>query len=186
MTLLVILALVYRNSALRCCKEIPMRYRDCPTVEVSERIVGDAAEIWAVVTDITLPVRFSAELQKVEWLDGADHAVVGARFRGYNKHPALGEWHTDCRVVEVEEPTRWVWEVEGDAGASATWGFEVDPTSDGAIVRQWGRMGPGRSGLSLAIAARPEKEGRIVARRLTEWEAGMRANLAGIKALIEH
>ncbi|ORV13615.1 SRPBCC family protein [Mycobacterium celatum] len=163
-----------------------MRYRDCPTVEVSERIVGDPAEIWAVITDVTLPARFSTELQKVEWLDGADHVTVGARFRGYSSHPSFGQWHTDCRVVEVEDHTRWVWEVEGDGQASATWGFELDPTRDGAIVRQWARMGPGPSGLSPAIAAMPEKEGRIVARRLAEWEAGIRANLAGIKALFEH
>lgn len=160
-----------------------MRYRDCPTVEVSDRLTADPAEIWAVVTDIALPVRFSPELQKVEWLDGADRVAVGARFRGYSKNPAIGEWQTECRVVEVEEGNRWVWEVRGDGGVAATWGFEVDPTGDGAIVRQWARMGPGPSGLSRAIGAMPEKEGRIVARRLAEWEAGMRANLAGIKAL---
>ncbi|MEZ0362751.1 SRPBCC family protein [Mycobacterium sp. pUA109] len=158
-----------------------MRYRDCPTVEVAERIVGDPAAIWAAVTDITLPVRFSPELHKVEWLDGADRVRVGARFRGYNKHPALGEWHTDSEVVEVEDGTRWVWAV----GGGATWGFEVDPTSDGAIVRQWARLGPGPSGLSPAIEAMPAKEARIIARRLAEFETGIRANLAGIKALIE-
>lgn len=162
-----------------------MRYQDCPTVEVSERIAGDPAEIWAALSDITLPTRFSPELYRAEWLDGADGLTVGARFRGYNRHPALGEWQTECRVVEVEAGTRWVWEVEGDGGASATWAFEVDPASDGAIVRQWARLGPAPSGLSLAIAATPEKEGRIIARRLAEWEAGMRANLAGIKALLE-
>lgn len=162
-----------------------VRYRDCPTVEVSEKIVGDPAEIWAAVTDITVPTRFSPELQRVEWLDDADRVAVGARFRGYNSHASLGEWHTDSQVVEVEDGTRWVWAV-GDADQpSATWGFEVDPTSDGAIVRQWARMGPGPSGLSLAIATMPDKEGRIIARRLTEFEAGIRANLAGIKALIE-
>jgi hypothetical protein len=163
-----------------------VRYRDCPTVEVSERIVGDRAAIWAAVTDITLPVRFSPELQKVEWLDGADHVTVGARFRGYNKHDKLGEWHTDSSVVEVEDGARWVWAVGGGDQPAATWGLEVDPTSDGAIVRQWARLGPGPSGLSAAIAAMPDKEGRIVAGRLAEFEAGIRANLAGIKALIEH
>jgi hypothetical protein len=100
-----------------------VRYRDSPTVEASERIVGDPAEIWAVVTDITLPTRFSAELQKVEWLGGAQQVRVGARFRGYNGHPSLGEWQTECLVVEVEDRTRWVWDVEGDGGPSATWGF---------------------------------------------------------------
>lgn len=163
-----------------------MRYRDCPTVEVSERIIGDVTDIWALVSDITLPTRFSPELYKVEWLGGADHLAVGARFRGYNRNPALGEWQAECHVVEVEDRTRWVWQVQGEAGPAATWAFEVDPTSDGAIVRQWARMGPGASGLSLAIAAMPEKEGRIIAGRLREWEAGMRANLVGIKALIEH
>ncbi|MBS9534764.1 SRPBCC family protein [Mycobacterium sp. M1] len=162
-----------------------MRYRDCPTVEVSDRVVGDVDQIWAAVTDIGLPARFSAELQRVEWLDGADRIVVGAGFRGYNSNPAVGDWQTESRVVEVEDGRRWVWQVQGDDGVAATWGFEVDPTDDGAIVRQWGRMGPGQSGLSLAIAAMPEKEARIVARRLGEWEAGMRANLAGIKELCE-
>lgn len=162
-----------------------MRYRDCPTVEVAERIIGDPAVIWAAITDITLPVRFSAELQKVEWLDGADHVAVGARFRGYSKHPSLGEWQTEAQVVEVDEGTRWVWAI-GDDQPAATWGFEVDPTSGGAIVRQWARLGPGRSGLSLAIDAMPDKEGRIISRRLAEFETGIRANLAGLKDLIEH
>jgi hypothetical protein len=31
----------------------------------------------------------------------------------------------------------------------------------------------------------PEKEERIVARRLEEWRANMTANLEGIKALVE-
>lgn len=162
-----------------------MRYRDCPTVEVSERIVGDRAAIWSAVTDITLPVRFSAELQHVDWLDGADRVAIGARFRGHNKHPSLGEWHTDAEVVEVEDGARWVWQIGGGQQPAATWGFEVDPTSDGAIVRQWARLGPGPSGLSTAIAATPDKEGRIITRRLAEFEAGIRANLAGIKTLIE-
>ncbi|WP_234706261.1 hypothetical protein [Mycolicibacterium setense] len=57
-------------------------------------------------------------------------------------------------------------------------GFEVEPSSQGAIVRQWARMGPGPSGLTPAILAMPEKEGRIVARRLEEWQQNMRTNLA--------
>jgi hypothetical protein len=36
--------------------------------------------------------------------------------------------------------------------------------------------------LSVAIAATPDKEARIVAGRLSEWEKNIRANLAGIKA----
>ena len=40
-------------------------------------------------------------------------------------------------------------------------------------------MGPGRSGLSIAIDAMPEKEQKIVFVRLREWETAMKHNLAG-------
>jgi hypothetical protein len=46
-------------------------------------------------------------------------------------------------------------------------------------------MGPAPSGLTIAIAAMPDKEERIVARRLEEFEANIRATLEGIKNLAE-
>ena len=103
-----------------------MRYRDQPTIEVTQRVRCDVATLWKYVTDITLPARCSAELQSVEWLDGADGVQVGARFRGRSQHDALGDWQTVCEVVEVEDQRRWVWNVIGPDGVGATWGFELD------------------------------------------------------------
>lgn len=161
-----------------------MFYRDSPTVEASLRIATSTDQAWAAVTDIALPTRFSAELTSVEWLDGADHVSVGARFRGHNAHPALGEWSTDAVVTEVIDGRRWTWDVHAFEGTGATWAFEIEPASSGVIVRQWGRMGPGRSGLSLAIDAMPDKEARIVANRIEEWRTAMAANLAGLEDLL--
>ncbi|MEI6502216.1 MAG: SRPBCC family protein [Armatimonadota bacterium] len=157
-----------------------MRHRDQPTVEAAQRLSCDAETAWRYVTDITLPARVSAELEAVEWLDGADQIAVGARFTGRNRHEAFGEWETVCEIVEVEPGRRWVWNVVHPGGVGAKWGFEVEPTSSGSLVRQWGRMGPGASGTTVAIAAQPDKEARIVARRLEEWLTNMRANLAYI------
>lgn len=162
-----------------------MRYRDQPTIEVTQRVHCDVATAWNHVTDITVPARCSAELQSVEWLDGADHVELGARFRGRNKNEAIGEWETVCEVAEVEEQRRWVWNVLGHDGPVATWGFEVEPASDGVLIRQWARMGPAPSGLSIGIAAQPDKEARIVARRLSEWQRNMAANLEWIRAAAE-
>jgi Polyketide cyclase / dehydrase and lipid transport len=162
-----------------------MRYRDQPTVQVEQRIVGDPSTIWDLVTDITLPARFSTELQSVEWLDGATAVEVGNRFRGHNRNPALGAWSTECTIVDVEPGRRWAWTVTDDRHRMATWGFEVDPGHDTVIVRQWARMGPDRSGLNIAIDAMPDKEGRIISRRMDEWRTNMEANLAGIRALVE-
>lgn len=162
-----------------------MRYRDQPTIEVTQRVRCDVATAWKYVTDITLPARCSVELQAVEWLDDADGVKVGARFRGRSRHDAFGNWETVCEVVEVEDQRRWVWNVFGPDGVGATWGFEVEPASDGALIRQWARLGPGPSGLSIAIAAQQDKEARIIAGRLSEWQKNMQANLDWIRRQIE-
>jgi hypothetical protein len=162
-----------------------VRYRDQPTIEVTLRVRCDVATAWELVTDIGLPARCSAELQAVEWLDEAGRVEVGARFRGRSSHEALGDWETVCEVVEVEDNRRWVWNVVSSQGVSSTWAFEVEPASDGVLIRQWARMGPAPSGLSVAIAATPEKEARIVARRLSEWQQNMQANLEWIRSQTE-
>jgi hypothetical protein len=162
-----------------------VRYRDQPTVEVTQRVKCDVDTAWDLVTDIELSARCSAELQSVRWLGDADRVAVGARFRGCNQHDALGTWETECEVAECDEGKRWVWNVSNGEEIIATWGFEVEPTSDGVLVRQWARMGPGRSGLSYAIEARPELEARIVAHRLSEWQQGMQTNLDSIRAQVE-
>lgn len=45
-----------------------MRYRDQPTIEVTQRVRSDVMSAWRAVTDIRLPARCSTELQDVEWL----------------------------------------------------------------------------------------------------------------------
>lgn len=154
-----------------------MRYSDQPTVEVTQRVKCDVPTAWRLVTDIGLPARCSPELQAVEWLGESDAVEVGARFRGTNHNEALGTWQIECEVVEVDEGRRWVWQAIGPDGPTATWAFEVEPTSDGALIRQWAKMGPGPSGLTYAITAKPDLEARIVAKRLAEWRQNMQLNL---------
>lgn len=154
-------------------------------MEVTQRVHCDVATAWRYVTDITVPARRSAELRSVEWLDGATGVQLGARFRGRNRNDAIGEWETVCEVVEVEDQRRWVWDVLGGDAPIASWGFEVEPASDGVLIRQWARMGPGPSGLTFVIASQPEKEARIVAGRLADWQANMTANLEWIRSQAE-
>ncbi|MDT5090883.1 MAG: hypothetical protein QOH60_246 [Mycobacterium sp.] len=162
-----------------------MRYRDQPTIEVTQRVRCDVPTAWGFVTDINLPAQCSTELESVEWLDDAHAVTVGARFRGRSKHDAFGAWETVCEVVEVEDERRWVWNVIGPDGVSSTWGFEVEAASDGTLIRQWGRMGPGPSGLTVGITAQPDKEARIISRRISEWQQNMQANLEWIRSQAE-
>lgn len=163
-----------------------MRYRDLPTAEVETVVEATPEEVWAVVTDITLPAVCAGELVGAEWLDGANGPALGARFAGKNESQFIGRWETICTVVDLEPGRRWVWEV-GAEGADpwAQWGFEVDPSRKGAVVRQFVRIGLGWSPMVLAIEAAPEKEGRIVAGRLAEHRTAMEANLAEAKRRAE-
>ncbi|HEX6499151.1 MAG TPA: SRPBCC family protein [Micromonosporaceae bacterium] len=151
--------------------------------------------VWALVTDIELPTRFSPELRRVRWLDDATRPEVGARFEGYNRNPVLGEWRTVSRVTELVAPTTFAWAVldpyrqfgadAADPTPLATWRFDLTPERGGVLLRLTARLGPGRSGLNLAIDRMPEREETIVAARLADLRNGMEQTLLGIKALAE-
>lgn len=160
-----------------------MRYADGPTVAVETVVAAPVARVWSLVADIGLPARFSTELLGARWID--DERGVGARFAGRNRHDAIGEWETTCHVVRYEQERAFEWAVTDPEAPSASWWFELEEHPVGTLVRQGMRMGPAPSGLSIAIEAMPDKEERIVARRLSEHERNMRETLEGIKRLAE-
>ena len=161
-----------------------MRYADCPTVDAEVLIDAPIERVWQLVTDIELPARFSNEFAGATWLD--DGPRVGARFVGRNRHPAIGEWETTSIVDRFDPPHAFGWCVSDVEEPSAVWSFELEEEDGKTRLRQHAQMGPAPSGLSIAITAMPDKEERIVARRLQEFEANMHATLAGIKQLAEH
>ena len=162
-----------------------MRYADGPTAEVEVHVAAPPARVWALLTDIDLPARFSGEFRGAEWLEGSPGPVVGARFLGRNEHPAIGAWQTISVVVACEPARTFGWDVQGPGGVAASWRFELTPDGEGTRLRQWARMGPAPSGLTAAIEARPDKEERIIENRLSEWYRDMRATVDGIKQLAE-
>lgn len=160
-----------------------MRYADGPSVEVEILVQASIATVWELISDINLPARYSNEFQGAQWID--DGPRLGASFSGRNRHPALGEWLTTSIVNRYEPPRAFGWCVTDADYPSSSWWFELDEEPDHVRLRQGARIGPAPSGLSVAITAMPDKEERIVRRRLGELEANMRANLEGIKSLAE-
>jgi ligand-binding SRPBCC domain-containing protein len=161
------------------------RYADKPTVEVETFVEAPPENVWRIVSDINLMPELSDEVQRVEWQDGATGPSVGARFVGYNKHEAFGEWQTTSIVTECAQPSVFAWAVGDVEFPGAIWRFSLEPKGGGTTLRQWVQMGPARSGLSVAIERMPDKEQKIVFVRMREYEAGMAANLAEIKARAE-
>lgn len=160
-----------------------MRYEDGPSIEVDVLIEAPIERVWKLVTDINVPARFSTEFLGARWLD--DVPCVGARFVGRNRHAAMGEWETTSFVNRYEPRRAFGWAVTDPDNPSASWWFQLTQEPDGVRLRQGTRMGPAPSGLTIAITAMPEKEERIITRRLEEYQANMRATVEGIKQLAE-
>lgn len=162
-----------------------VRYADSPSITITVEVAATPAVLWPLISDIDVPARFSAEFQGAEWIEGAVGPARGARFRGTNEHPVVGRWTTECTVVDCELERSFGWLVGDPDDATATWGFELEPAGSVTLLRMWARMGPGPSGLTPVIEAMPDKEERIVERRLAEWRSNMEATIEGIKATAE-
>ncbi|HEX6657952.1 MAG TPA: SRPBCC family protein [Ilumatobacter sp.] len=161
-----------------------MRYADGPTVEVTRHIAASAGDVWLLVSDISLPARFSSEFTGAEWLGGAHGAVLGACFAGHNQHSAIGTWTTTSTVIECEPGRTFAWAVGDAEYPSATWRFDLEADGDNTLLTFAARIGPGSSGLTPAIVAMPDKEERIIDRRLAEFRRNMEATLDGIAAIV--
>jgi uncharacterized protein YndB with AHSA1/START domain len=159
-------------------------YADAPTVEVSTWIAAPPERVWELASDIHAIAESSQELQRVEWAN-EDGPRLGARFTGHNRHPALGEWSSMSEVVEFEPLTVFGWAVGDADNPSASWRLSLTPEGTGTRLTEWMQLGPGPSGLSLAITAMPDREEKIVFVRLREFEAGMTATLDHLKQRAE-
>ncbi len=67
-----------------------VRYADDPAVEVDTHVAAPPAAVWPLVSDITLPARFSTELVAAEWIDGATGPGTGPVSPAAASTPPLG------------------------------------------------------------------------------------------------
>lgn len=164
------------------------RFVDGPTTSVSRVVPAAPEDVWQHVSDIEFPVDGSPELQRVEWLEGHEELVPGARFVGHNARGDL-TWSVVCEVTVLDAPRTFVWtplyrpDDPEDPEPLATWRFDLEPVDDGTRVTQSVTLGPGRSGLTWAIRQRPDAEERIIARRLADLEDSMTGNLERLEQL---
>jgi uncharacterized protein YndB with AHSA1/START domain len=160
------------------------RYADGPTAEVTTWIDAPPDQVWTAAVDLPAMAESSPELQAVEWLDG-EGPTVGARFVGHNRHESFGEWSAPATVVECDRPRVFTWAVGSPEEPGALWRVTLEAAGGGTRLTEWVRVGPGRSGLSMAIERMPDKEQKIVFVRMRELERNMTGTLAAIKERVE-
>ncbi|MEM7091982.1 MAG: nitroreductase family protein [Actinomycetota bacterium] len=150
------------------------------TVEVDIKATTDA--VWQRVSDINFPVEYSEEVVGVRWADGVDGPSLGAEFIGSNQHEAIGEWDVPCFVNRYVEGKEFGWASASAENPGARWWFDLASIAGATRVRFSVALGPGPSGISAAIDAMPDKEPRILFRRIQEHRANMQRMIDGLAA----
>ncbi|MEM7274792.1 MAG: nitroreductase family protein [Actinomycetota bacterium] len=162
---------------------VPMTLADGPGVVVEADVKAPIGRLWELVSDISMPAQFSDEVIGADWDEGVTEPAVGARFTGRNTHEARGEWQVPCYISELVEQRRFGWVSASLENPGARWRFELEPIAGYVRVRFVMHLGPGPSGITQVIDARPDLEERILDRRLDEHRANMERVVNGLATL---
>ncbi|MGV0714511.1 SRPBCC family protein [Mycolicibacterium sp. XJ662] len=141
----------------------------------SRRSAAPPEVIWELLTDITRMGEWSPECTGGQWLDGADHAVVGARFRGSNRWGPL-TWATTCEIETVDKPSHFAYGARHSSGALTRWSYELRPDGTGTLLTE--RFQTVGTPTAVLVADR-------LLRRPRKLAAGMAATLSRLSAAAE-
>ncbi|UEA58808.1 SRPBCC family protein [Gordonia otitidis] len=151
-----------------------MRY----TLEDSIDIHRSAADVYAVISDVTRTGEWSQQCHTVEWV-GPERGV-GARFAGHNRTPTR-EWTTTSQVTVADPGSRFEWTV-GTSGT--TWGYRLEPIDDATtrLTEYTAFTGAGEDFFSERFGDDADNQIQI---RLTAAATGIGPTLAQIKKIVE-
>lgn len=163
----------------------PPRLADGPGVVAEADIKAKPETVWSFVTDINFGADHSSEFTGARWADDQNGPALGAQFIGANTHNAIGEWEVRCFVDRFEPNQSFGWVTNDPDSPGAQWRFELQQIAGATRLRYRLLLGPGPSGISVAIDQMPDKEPRIIARRVSEHRANMQAVVDAIKVAAE-
>lgn len=150
---------------------------------VESFVRASASSLWKLVSDPSVPARFSGELREARFVDGVAPGV-GAVIEGRNENHGF-EWTTRSTVDVCEPPTRFSWVTGDPLAPTARWSFEVETKSDGCVLTHRVTLESGESPLRWAILEEPLRAVELVDDRLGAVLRGMRRTVEGITSLAE-
>ncbi len=163
----------------------PLRLSDGPGARAAIDIDAPPTAVWAVISDINFAAAYSPEFQGAEWVEPDAPVGVGSQFIGTNHNDMFGEFKIPSFIDAHEPDVAFGWRTSDPDNPGARWRFDLEPTDSGTRLHYSMVLGPGPSGLTMAIEKMPDKEDRILSGRVRSQHASMLEVLAGIKAAAE-
>ncbi len=106
---------------------------DAPLYQGSAEVLIQAPpqKVYKLVSNLERMGEWSPECYRCEWLDEAENAAIGARFKGWNR-AGLARWSTTCRIIAAEPGRELAWEVIEPFGRATTrWRYRFETSDDG-------------------------------------------------------
>lgn len=145
---------------------------------VTVRMDAPAADVWALISDVTNTSRYSEETFDAEWLGGATEAVEGARFRGRVQRNGRGPaYWTECRIDTCVPNRDFQFTVVAGDRPINTWRYRLEETDGTTAVTESFQLAPSPFTKAYWAIAAP-------LRRPTNLR-NMRSTLENIKAIVE-
>jgi ribosome-associated toxin RatA of RatAB toxin-antitoxin module len=105
------------------------------TTDTVERYVEAAPEVlYDLVADVTRTPELTPDIVKVEWLDGATRAVVGARFKAINKAGRGPTWSNKPVIIAADRGREIAWSRTEAIGGTLEWRYRFEPEGTGTRV----------------------------------------------------
>ncbi|MGI9623460.1 MAG: SRPBCC family protein, partial [Acidimicrobiales bacterium] len=163
----------------------PPKLSDGPGTIVEIDIDATPGGVWPFVSDINFPAEFSEEFLGAQWSQEGVEATIGSEFIGSNTHPAIGEWEIPCVVTHYHAKREFGWATRDAENPGARWRFELSAIAGACRLRYSVALGPGPSGLTRGIEAKPDREPQIISNRLDQLRSNMQNVIEGIKQAAE-
>ncbi|MBP2179891.1 SRPBCC family protein [Amycolatopsis magusensis] len=92
--------------------------------------------VYELLSDLGVLAELAEEYSGHRWLDGADKAVVGARFKGSNRR-GFRRWSTTSEITDAWAGRRFAFEVTSVAGLPVSrWQYDITATETGCVVTE--------------------------------------------------
>ena len=101
---------------------------------VSTFIQAPPERLYDIIADITSMPKLSPEIVRCEWLDGADAAVPGARFKATNKVRIT--WSNKPIIAVADRGREIAWSRTEIGGGTVLWRYQFELDGNGTRVTE--------------------------------------------------
>jgi uncharacterized protein YndB with AHSA1/START domain len=155
-------------------------------IEITRDIAATPDAVYAAISDVTRMGEWSVECHRCEWLEGFDHAVVGAKFEGHNRN-GEHEWTTQATITEADPGRTFTFECSMYDFHFSTWGYRIEPFDTGCRVTEWNDDLRPESALEFSaktsgIADRAERNRQTISGTLERLAAALERGGAGVQS----